>query len=1394
MEGSVPAPPPPVFGAAAVASARQFVMHARRMLLSSQTVVLLWRSAKLKRRQPVRAFSVALAPLVNPLILMSVLAAIPYSRVEAFILSSGAGLIPDQIAILSRIAMSAYLVLGFSAHSQSALIEMVVEKERKIKEGLLMQGLSPLAFWFSVHLTHTVYAAIVSSNILKGFSRLTDTHEVFLLLFFLDLANISSTLTFAPFFNTSKAALLFDSFFSIVLFTIPIILIFWFDWGPSELAIIFISVIFYPLGFFFGMLRLNQLEMEGEGANWQNSLDGRGIGGFLIVLGIDCILYMAIALYLDQVIPQEHSTPRPWWFPVKYISKTKYDTLVRDSRERQAETARRSSTENLFPESPRYIEPDPPGMIAMVSLRDVRVKFPNASMNAVDGVNLDLFSDEIFALLGHNGAGKSTTLHILTGLIPATTGYGTVAGLDLANEMEAIRRNIGVCPQHDIQHDDLTVYEHVMLFAGIKGLWGTTNSKEELELIIDKVLSRLGLEEKRDAYAKTLSGGQKRKLSIAMAIIGDPKILVLDEPTAGMDPVSRRAVWKMLSESKKGRLTFLTTHMMDEADFVADRKAILSKGRIRCVGTSIFLKHRFNIGYQLNIAHLREISSDLKISSLVAKYIPTATSTSTYDVNPRSHAVRATGENIMTFSIPQSGSTNFPRLFSTLDREATAGNILFYGLSMPTLEEVFLKSEGGGSSEVPDEARLAEEYWTRLSANDAADEETMLLGNENVLRTVPIASQIISIVHARWLIFGRSLSSSIPSILFPLYMFYPIFTEDISSATSSFWLISMSLFFTAASWSRETVQERSLKINSFLKSMGVSSLVYWLSLLLAQTPLMATPGLIMCWLVELKHVPAYGGAGFWMFLISNIEFAVLALVSSYLFGFAFKEPGSFLTTSSLLITFGAALPYSCLVYFDTMGDPDIGAIVHAVMSFTVPTYPFSAILYLMAVAHAKSEIGQLPPLTPGYYFEFGHGMIICLLGMAVQILAYGAMVIWLDGGLEQVPDTELTPEEIATEVDCDGPEDPNVVTERGRVVRPLCTDEVILRRLRKIYERDINFVEKGWNLVNNTSRSEIGSVSEESDKNLVAVRDVSVGCSKGEVLAILGPNGAGKTTTVLMALGEIRPTRGAVAISSLDTQTAPQNVLARASLFGQVAQHDTLWPLLTAREHLNLYASLKGIVQRRRTLWIRLLVDAMGSNLGLELDKRCSELSGGTKRKIAFLMALVGKPKILFLDEPTTGIDPKAKRNLWNLVKALRKRLTTILTTHSLEEADNLASRIGIMIGGNLAVLGTQQYIKSTYGQGFLLEARMSGRQDSGSLENLVKMNLPNAVLTEKFENVLARWEVPANDVENLGGMGKVFELLEHVKATGRSGLEEFCFGQVSLESVFLRFVQRDAT
>ena len=155
---------------------------------------------------------------------------------------------------------------------------------------------------------------------------------------------------------------------------------------------------------------------------------------------------------------------------------------------------------------------------------------------------------------------------------------------------------MGVVPQFDILWEELTAGEHMRMFCKIKGI-----PNNEVDTVTNKLLTNVGLIDVINARAGSFSGGMKRRLTVAMSVIGDPKIIFMDEPTTGMDPVSRRDVWSLIQNLKKNKVIILTTHSMEEADILSDRIGIISEGRLKCVGTPLFLKNTFGNGYRVNI-------------------------------------------------------------------------------------------------------------------------------------------------------------------------------------------------------------------------------------------------------------------------------------------------------------------------------------------------------------------------------------------------------------------------------------------------------------------------------------------------------------------------------------------------------------------------------------------------------------------------------------------------------------------------------------------------------------------------------------------------------------------------------------------------------------------------
>jgi ABC-2 type transport system ATP-binding protein len=217
-------------------------------------------------------------------------------------------------------------------------------------------------------------------------------------------------------------------------------------------------------------------------------------------------------------------------------------------------------------------------MTAAILCRDLRKRYPArpAPVEAVNGLDLEVRPGECFGLLGPNGAGKTTTIEILEGLLPATSGEVEILGRRWGQDDDALRQRLGITLQETRLAEKLTVRETLTLFRSFYEQGGAPA----------QVMDEVGLTEKASAYVGKLSGGQKQRLAVACALVGDPELLFLDEPTTGLDPQSRRALWDILRAFKaRGRTILLTTHYMDEAERLCDRVAIVDHGRVIALGT-----------------------------------------------------------------------------------------------------------------------------------------------------------------------------------------------------------------------------------------------------------------------------------------------------------------------------------------------------------------------------------------------------------------------------------------------------------------------------------------------------------------------------------------------------------------------------------------------------------------------------------------------------------------------------------------------------------------------------------------------------------------------------------------------------------------------------------------
>jgi len=352
------------------------------------------------------------------------------------------------------------------------------------------------------------------------------------------------------------------------------------------------------------------------------------------------------------------------------------------------------------------------------------------------------------------------------------------------------------------------------------------------------------------------------------------------------------------------------------------------------------------------------------------------------------------------------------------------------------------------------------------------------------------------------------------------------------------------------------------------------------------------------------------------------------------------------------------------------------------------------------------------------------------------------------------PSIELAEKSVGVSMEGD-----DVAAERARVAALPTTgpeaDSIVLRNLRRVYPP------QGGNPAK------------------VAVQDLSLGIQRGEVFGLLGPNGAGKTSAINMMIGFLEPTSGDATIEGLSIREDMGSIY---SMLGVCPQHDLLWEQLTPMQHLNFYGRLKNLKGAELTAAVESGLRAV--NLWSVRKKLVGQFSGGMKRRLSVAVSFVGSPAVVFLDEPSTGLDPASRRNLWDVVKQSREGRGIVLTTHSMEEAEVLCDRLGIFVDGRLICVGAPKEITARYGGYLVFTVTVPARQQElAAVEALVARMAPGARRTYALGGT-QKFELPSNEVS----LSQVFAAMEHAKAS--QTILDWGVANATLEEVFIKLAR----
>ncbi|XP_033477816.2 ATP-binding cassette, sub-family A (ABC1), member 7 isoform X1 [Epinephelus lanceolatus] len=617
------------------------------------------------------------------------------------------------LRVLNR-SLPLFMTLAW-IYSVAMIIKGVVyEKEARLKETMRIMGLGTGTLWLSWFIS-SIVPFLVSAGLLIALLKwgdilpYSDPAVVFFFLTAFATATIMQCFLISTFFSKANLAAACGGLIYFGLYLPYVLCVAWRDRLNTTYRVLasFLS----PVAFGFGCEYFSQYEEQGVGIQWYNlhsspvEGDSYNFTTSICMLYLDAFIYATAAWYIEAVFPGEYGIPRPWYFifQINYWGGAPLEAGM------------------PIPPAPTdqdedHIEPEPTNMTLGVNIRNLVKIYKKGAKLAVNHLNLKFYEGQITSFLGHNGAGKTTTISVLTGLFPPTSGTVYIKGMDIRYDMDIIRKTLGVCPQHNVLFDILTVEEHVWFYGCLKGL-----SEAEVKAELDTLLEDVGLLHKRHEQTRNLSGGMQRKLSVAIAFVGGSKVVVLDEPTAGVDPYSRRGIWDLLLKYRKDRTIILSTHYMDEAELLGDRIAIISQGKLCCCGSPLFLKSRLGSGYYLTVVKREGLDTSTPSSTSICTSISTnklpplkdSESSMSEDTGlgseesssylaalltlaqqhiPGARLVEESGREAVV-NLPQKAAkdSSLGVFLAELDQRLTELGISSYGLSDSALEEIFLR-------------------------------------------------------------------------------------------------------------------------------------------------------------------------------------------------------------------------------------------------------------------------------------------------------------------------------------------------------------------------------------------------------------------------------------------------------------------------------------------------------------------------------------------------------------------------------------------------------------------------------------------------------------------------------------------------------------------------------
>ncbi|TFK24250.1 nod factor export ATP-binding protein I [Coprinopsis marcescibilis] len=1250
----------------------------------------------------------------------------------------------------------------------------------------------------------------------------------------------------APFGKSPQLAAVVTTFLAIILAVVALVM----KSAKTGTAFIF-TLIFPPSFYVFATRAICGFEDMGLGANAvkQDPVFGLTLIPLIIAALINVFLWPWLAVLWERRMYEARSpTSGPWW---KFWSRT-----------------------------PRTTDAVPSSDVA-ISVRNLRKVYRTSrwtsknGVTAVDNLSFDVPKTGIFVLLGSNGAGKSTTMSIVGGLDGQTDGQVVFEG----GHLKPPRGSIGIVPQKNVLFPELTCLQTLRVWRAVK--WSpASDEKEDLE----QLLKDCDLGTKVNFNANALSGGQKRKLQLAIGLLGGSKIVLVDECTSGVDPLSRRAIWRTLTSFRSDRAIVFTTHFLDEADLLADEIAILAApGKLVASGSPVALKRDLGEGYSIFVTFNNNNSEkvDPRAHTELLGRVRT--------VAPEAHT-SSPSLSQCSYHLKSKDPAVVQQVLDLLERESSDYSVTSYDILGTTIEDIFLDLMAqnglpllGDSNEAVVERASSTGSKSPVNGDDP---NSLRLANG---RPRSPFSQALTIFHKRVMIAKRAWLTPTLTILvavagtciplvfiagksqscvrrfrtvnaIPLYAASPIyaFNDQSTPILAQPPGITQILGQSTAFIQTLNITDNNAFINEIRQNYrnitpgGVSlnvdtneALIAWearppgfsgsmllnlASNLLYNRALEASGGALagdVPKLIQARYSPLPGIAAGTLISLRWIVFfgAIMAVYPAFYALYVSRERRS--SVQAMQLSNGLSDPIGLWLghlLFDTISVVIASTIIVIVLQAVAPNNFFGlGFLWFIMVIYGITaalfaycaSLWMASPLA-AFAAVAGYQFVVFVLYLCGYLLTmtYGNtttagttitiihFVISIVAPVCSVARAALVSVNMFTLL-CDGRElatnsSMAHITRYGGPILYLFVYMIVLLAILVWADSGSYGAARRLNDIKQIgsekrSKEDVAAAAEEArdegsedllrvldvSKTYVGqkvVDDVSFSLPRDTVFALLGPNGAGKTTTFNMIRGDVIPETGDVLINGTSVIRSPR--VARSNL-GVCPQFTAIDSQLTVREHLYVYARLKGL-QRGTEVNESLDTILKATALDMYADRLASKLSGGNQRKVALAIALIGNPSVILIDEFSTGIDPKMKRDMWHTLRKVSAGKAVIITTHSMEEASALANKVGILAKRMLAV-GTTESLAARYGT-YEVHFTCRTREEVVQARELMS-GIPGAKMAD---DVATRFEVPVDPVQGMS-LARLFHLL-----SSQGTFTEYTVEKASLESIFLKVIREN--